>query len=167
MTHSAYILNVSPRYLAVYPTIAGPNIKPENPSVVILETVREIGSVDTLMACRITIAPKFAVNKPKITNAGIIKYKFEVNIHINRIDDPITEKYPPTTFSLKYFINVLADSLAAISPALKNTITSPPKNKGAIKSFVSHKEDQSIMIPIVAKLNINNIPKIKTCFFGN
>ena len=93
--------------------------------------------------------------------------EFEVNIHINRIDDPITEKYPPTTFSLKYFINVLADSLAAISPALKNTITSPPKNKGAIKSFVSHKEDQSIMIPIVAKLNINNIPKIKTCFFGN
>ena len=26
-----------------------------------------------------------------------MKYKFEVNIHIKRIDDPITERYPPTT----------------------------------------------------------------------
>ena len=146
---------------------AGPKINPEKPSVVILETVREIESVDTLIACRITIAPKFAVHKPKITKAGIMKYKFEVNIHKKRIDDPITERYPPTTFSPKYFINVLADSLATISPELKKTITRPPKKKGAIKSFVSHKEDQSIMIPIVAKLNINNIPKIKTCFFGN
>ena len=132
-----------------------------------LETVREIGSVDTFIACRITIAPKFAVNKPKITNAGMMRYKFEVSIHINKIDDPIAERYPPTTFSPRYFINVLADNLATISPALKNTITSPPKNKGANKSFVSHREDQSIMIPIVAKLNINKMPKIKTCFFGN
>ena len=49
-------------------------------------------SVDILIACRITIAPKFAVNKPKITNAGIIKYKFAVNILIKRIDDPINER---------------------------------------------------------------------------
>ena len=132
-----------------------------------LDTVREIGSVDTLIACRITIAPKFAVNKPKITNAGMMRYKFEVKILINKIDDPIAEKYPPTIFSPRYFINVLADNLATISPALKNTITSPPKNRGANRSFVSHNEDQSIMIPIVAKLNINKIPKIKTRFFGN
>ena len=147
--------------------MAGPKINPENPSVVILETVREIESVETLIACRITIAPKFAVNKPKITNAGMMKYKFDVSMHINKIDDPIAERYPPTTFSPRYFINVLADNLATISPALKNTITSPPKNKGANKSFVSHREDQSIMMPIVAKLNINKIPKIKTRFFGN
>jgi len=50
MTHKAYILNVNPRYLAVYPTIAGPKIKPEKPSVVKLETVKEIGSVVTLIA---------------------------------------------------------------------------------------------------------------------
>ena len=50
MTHKAYILNVSPGYLAVYPTIAGPKIKPENPNVVKLETVKEIGSVVTLIA---------------------------------------------------------------------------------------------------------------------
>ena len=147
--------------------MAGPKINPENPSVVILETVREIGSVETLIACRITIAPKFAVNKPKITNAGMMRYKFDVSMHINKIDDPIAERYPPTTFSPRYFINVLADNLATISPALKNTITSPPKNKGANKSFVSHREDQSIMIPIVAKLNINKIPKIKMRLFGN
>ena len=60
----------------------------------------------------------------------------------------------------------LADNLATISPALKNTITSPPKNKGANKSFVS-KRGQSIMIPIVAKLNINKIPKINTRLLGN
>ena len=97
----------------------------------------------------------------------MMRYKFDVSIHRNKIDDPIAERYPPTTFSPRYFINVLADNLATISPALKNTITSPPKNKGANKSFVSHREDQSIMIPIVAKLNINKIPKIKTRFFGN
>ena len=97
----------------------------------------------------------------------MMRYKFDVSMHINKIDDPIAERYPPTTFSPRYFINVLADNLATISPALKNTITSPPKNKGANKSFVSHREDQSIMIPIVAKLNINKIPKIKTRFFGN
>ena len=50
MTHKAYILNVSPRYFAVYPTIAGPKMKPENPNVVKLETVKEIGSVVTLIA---------------------------------------------------------------------------------------------------------------------
>ena len=72
--------------------MAGPKINPENPSVVILETVREIGSVDTFIACRITIAPKFAVNKPKITNAGMMRYKFDVSMHINKIDDPIAEK---------------------------------------------------------------------------
>ena len=49
-------------------------------------------------------------------------------------------------------MKVLAISLATISPELKNTITRPPKNNGAIKSFVSHNEDQSIMIPIVAKI---------------
>ena len=96
-----------------------------------------------------------------------MRYKFDVSMHINKIDDPIAERYPPPTFSPRYFINVLAHNLATISPALKNTITSPPKNKGANKSFVSHREDQSIMIPIVAKLNINKIPKIKTRFFGN
>ena len=50
MTHRAYILNVSPRYLAVYPTMAGPKIKPENPNVVKLDTVNEIGSVVILIA---------------------------------------------------------------------------------------------------------------------
>lgn len=132
-----------------------------------LETVREIESVETLIACRITIAPKFAVNKPKITNAGIIKYKFDVSIHINKIDEPITDRYPPTTFSPRYFMKELADNLATISPALKNTITSPPKNRGANKSFVSHNEDQSMIMPIVAKLNISKIPKINTRIFGN
>ena len=48
-----------------------------------LETVREIESVDTLMACRITIAAKFAVNKPKIINPGMMKYKFDVRMQIN------------------------------------------------------------------------------------
>ena len=110
---------------------------------------------------------KFAVNKPNKTNAGIIKYRFELKILINKIDAPITDKYPPTIFSPRYYMKVLAISLATISPELKNTITSPPKNKGAIKSFVSHKEDQSIMMPTVAKLNIINRPKIKICFFGN
>ena len=147
--------------------MAGPKINPENPSVVILETVREIGSVDTLIACLITIAAKFAVNKPKIINPGMMKYKFDVRMQINNIDDPIADRYPPTTFSPRYFINALADNLATISPALKKTITNPPKNRGANKSFVSHREDQSIMIPIVAKLNINKIPKIKMRLFGN
>ena len=98
------------------------------------------------MACRITIAAKFAVNKPKIINPGIMRYKFDVSIHINKIDDPIAERYPPTTFSPRYFINALADNRATISPALKKTITNPPKNRGANKSFVSHREDQSITV---------------------
>ena len=50
MTQRAYILKVSPRYFAVYPTMAGPKIKPEKPNVVKLETVKEIGSVVTLIA---------------------------------------------------------------------------------------------------------------------
>ena len=54
-----------------------------------------------------------------------MRYKFDVSIHRNKIDDPIAERYPPPTFSPRYFINVLADNLATISPALKNTITSP------------------------------------------
>ena len=97
----------------------------------------------------------------------MMKYRLEVRIQINNIDEPITDRYPPTTFSPRYLMKELADNLATISPALKNTMTSPPKNKGANKSFVSHKEDQSIMIPIVAKLNINKIPKINTRLFGN
>ena len=88
-------------------------------------------------------------------------------MQINNIDEPITDRYPPTTFSPRYLMKELADNLATISPALKNTMTSPPKNKGANKSFVNHKEDQSIMIPIVAKLNINKIPKINTRLLGN
>ena len=46
----AYILKVSRRYVAVYPTMAGPKIKPEKPKVVKLETVKEIGSVVTTNA---------------------------------------------------------------------------------------------------------------------
>ena len=44
------MLNVKPRYFAVYPTMAGPNINPENPRVVRLDTVNGIGSVVTLIA---------------------------------------------------------------------------------------------------------------------
>ena len=62
---------------------------------------------------------------------------------------------------------ILANNLATISPALKNTITSRPKKSGASKSLVNHKDDHSIIMPIVAKLNINNIPKINIFFFGN
>ena len=124
MTHKAYILKVSPRYLAVYPTMAGPKIKPENPSVVKLEIVKEIGSVVTLIACRITMAIKLAVNNPNKTSAGIIKYKFEVNMLANKIIAPIIDKYPPTIFSPSNCIKLLANNLATISPALKNTITS-------------------------------------------
>ena len=80
MTHKAYILNVNPRYLAVYPTIAGPKMKPENPKVVKLDTVNEIGSVVILIAWRITIAIKLAVNRPNKTSAGIIRYRFDVSI---------------------------------------------------------------------------------------
>ena len=105
MTHKAYILNVSPRYLAVYPTIAGPKMKPENPKVVKLDTVNEIGSVVILIAWRITIAIKLAVNKPNKTSAGMIKYKFEVKMLVNKITAPIIDKYPPTIFSPRSFIN--------------------------------------------------------------
>ena len=59
--------------------MAGPKIKPENPNVVKLETVKEIGSVVTLIAWRMTMAIKLAVNNPNKTGAGIIKYKFDVN----------------------------------------------------------------------------------------
>ena len=50
-----------------------------NPKVVKLDTVNEIGSVVILIAWRITIAIKLAVNKPNKTSAGIIKYRFAVN----------------------------------------------------------------------------------------
>ena len=113
------------------------------------------------------MAMKFAVNKPNKTSAGIIRYKFEVNILANKITAPVIDKYPPTIFSPSNFIKLLANNLATISPALKKTITSPPKKSGANKSLVNHKDDQSIMMPIVAKLNINKIPKINIFFFGN
>ena len=45
MTQRAYILKVSPRYFAVYPTMAGPKIKPEKPNVVKLETVKELSLI--------------------------------------------------------------------------------------------------------------------------
>ena len=92
MTQSRYMLNVKPIYWAVYPTIAGPNIKPEKPKVVRFETVREMGSEETIIACLITIAIKFAVNKPKITREGIIKYKLPVRILTNRIVAPKIDK---------------------------------------------------------------------------
>ena len=92
MTHKAYILNVSPRYLAVYPTTAGPKMKPENPKVVKLDTVNEIGSVVILIAWRITIAIKLAVNKPNKTSAGIIKYRFAVNILRKSMVAPNTDR---------------------------------------------------------------------------
>ena len=44
--------------------MAGPKIKPEKPKVVKLETVKEIGSVVTLIAWRMTMAIKLAVNSP-------------------------------------------------------------------------------------------------------
>ena len=75
-----------------------------------------------------------------------------MRIQINKIDEPITDRYPPTTFSPRYLMKELADNLATISPALKNTMTSPPKNKGANKSFVSHKEDQSMIITYCGKV---------------
>ena len=92
-----------------------------------------------------TMAIKLAVNSPNKTSAGIIRYKFAVNMLANKITAPVIDKYPPTTFSPSIFIKLLANNRATISPALKNTITSPPKNRGASKSLVSHKEDQSIM----------------------
>ena len=79
--------------------MAGPKIKPENPKVVRFEIVKEIGSVVTLIACRMTIAIKLAVNNPNKTSAGIIKYKFEVKMLVNKITAPVIDKYPPTIFS--------------------------------------------------------------------
>ena len=113
------------------------------------------------------MAMKLAVNKPNKTSAGIIRYKFEVKMLVNKITAPVIDKYPPTTFSPSIFIKLLASNRATISPALKKTITRPPKKRGANKSLVNHKDDQSIIIPIVAKLNINKIPKINMFFFGN
>ena len=50
MTQRAYILKVSPRYLAEYPTMAGPKINPEKPNVVKLDIVKDIGSVVIFIA---------------------------------------------------------------------------------------------------------------------
>ena len=71
--------------------MAGPKIKPEKPRVVKFETVREIGSVVTLIACRITMAIKLAVNSPNKTSAGIMRYKFEVKMLVNKITAPVID----------------------------------------------------------------------------
>ena len=122
--------------------MAGPNINPEKPSVVKFDTAKEIGSLVTLIACRITMGLKLAVNNPNKTNAGIIIYKFEVNMLVNRIEAPIIGKYPPTNFSPSKLIRNLANKLAVITPELTKTIARPPRKSGAIKSFVNHKDDQ-------------------------
>ena len=50
------------------------------------------------------MAIKLAVNSPNKTSAGIIRYKFAVNILANKITAPVIDKYPPTTFSPSIFI---------------------------------------------------------------
>ena len=90
--HRIYILKVRPKFLAVKPTIAGPKINPEKPRVDKFDTVKEIGSVVTLIAWRITTEIKFAVNSPNKTNAGIIMCKFEVSILENKMIAPIIGK---------------------------------------------------------------------------
>ena len=80
--------------------------------------------------------------------------------------DPIIGKYPPTNFSPSRLIRKLANNLAIISPELKKTITRPPRKSGAVKSFVNHKEDQSTIIPTVAKFIISNMPNINIFFSG-
>ena len=67
-------------------------------------------------------------------------------------------KYEPMVISPNLFINLLALTLATISPALKNIIAKPPKKRGAPKSFVNQTGDQSIIIPNVAKFIINKNP---------
>ena len=41
-TQSTYISKARPRFLAAQPTTAGPNIKPENPSVVKFDTAKDL-----------------------------------------------------------------------------------------------------------------------------
>ena len=54
-----------------------------------------------------TMAIKLAVNSPNKTSAGIIRYKFAVNMLANKITAPVIDKYPPTTFSPSIFIKLL------------------------------------------------------------
>ena len=66
---------------------------------------------------------KLAVNKPNKTNAGIIIYKFEVNMLVNRIEAPIIGRYPPTNFSPSNLIRNLANRLAVITPELTKMVS--------------------------------------------
>ena len=52
ITERTYILKVKLKYSAKYPTITGPKIKPANPSVAKFDTVKLIGSLELLIACR-------------------------------------------------------------------------------------------------------------------
>ncbi len=71
-------------------------------------------------------------------------YKFEVVYFENKIVAPIIGNSHYNLLS-KEFYKILAANLAIISPELKKT-TRPPRKSGAIKSFVNHREDQSIII---------------------
>ena len=55
-----------------------PNIKPEKPNVVRFETVREMGSEETIIACLITIAIKFA-------GGGFDLWPSDINIFIQLV----------------------------------------------------------------------------------
>ena len=72
--------------------MAEPKVNPEKPRVDKFDTAKEIGSVVTLIAWRITTEIEFAVNSPNKTNAGMIMYKFEVGILENKIVAPIIGK---------------------------------------------------------------------------
>ena len=80
ITERTYILKVNPKYSAIYPTITGPKIKPAKPNVAKFDTVKLIGSLELLIACRYTTAIKFAVPKPNNIIPGIIKLRFIVTI---------------------------------------------------------------------------------------
>ena len=74
--------------IRIYSELSTNNIHFEGSRV----SVKEIGSLVTLIAWRITTEIKFAVNSPNKINAGMIMYKFEVSMLENKIVAPIVGK---------------------------------------------------------------------------